>query len=290
MINSKKNGWIIFLLLLPILILYTITLIAPSLSTLPFSFFKWNMLGTPKFIEFRNYIYMFKDSIFHTAIINNLFVMVVYNLLVMPISFSLAVLLRRKFRGNVFFKTIIFIPIVIAPLIVSLVWGFMLAPKTGLINLLLNQIGLEKLALNWLGGGFLSMFIICVILTWSGVGFNMVIILAGIRSIDKDLFEAAEIDGANPIQRALHITLPLSREQIFICVILNTVGSLKIFELVYFLTRGGPANTTQLLSTYMFKVGFQSSNYGYGMTVAVVILVLGLVMSYISIKIFHRGK
>jgi len=265
-------------------------MVAPVLAVIPYSLYKWDGITAARFIGFKNFILILSDKVFYTSLLNTLIIIVVSQIVMLPLSFGIAVLLRRNFRGNSFYKTAIFLPIIVAPIIIALTWGFILEPGTGLINTILNEIGLSFLAFGWLGSKHLSIFTISFVWVWNILGLDMIIFLAGMRSISKDIFEAAEIDGANNFNRTFSITLPLVKEQILMCLILNTTGSVKIFELVYFLTTGGPGHYTEVLSTYMFKMGFGSYNYGYGMTISFFVFLIGLILSITFIKILRREE
>lgn len=290
MINSKKTrfNFILYSLLLPGILFYFFILVLPEITSLPFSLYKWSGISNALFIGLKNFKFLFKDVIFYKSLINSIILIVECNTILLVVGFILAVLLRRRFIGNDIFKTIIFLPIVIAPMLAALTWRFMLDPDLGLINNVLKKIHLDFLALKWIGSGYLSVFAIGIVLCWCTLGVDVVIMLAGARGIPEDFFEVAEIDGASSFKKAVFITLPMIREQIFICIVLNTMGAFKVFEIVYYLTAGGPAHKTELLSTYMYKVGFGNYNYGYGSAISVITIIIGLLLAFITLRLIRE--
>lgn len=263
---SKKRTKII--MILPAFLLFTLYIIVPIFIMLYYSFYDYTGIGNPVFIGIRNYQYLFKDKFFFSSLKNTIIILVMIILLILPCSFLLALKLNRTFKGNGLIKAFIFSPFVIAPILVGLIWYFILDPSIGLINNLLSLIGLEKLRQQWIGGRVLTPYSIAIVYLWQVLGYYTTIFLAGLKRIPHDYYEAASIDGASYWQKAFYITIPMLRETIIIVVILILTGGFKIFETVQQLTGGGPNHLSDVLVTYMYHTTFTISRYGYGMAIA----------------------
>ena len=251
---SKKSTKII--MIMPAVILFTVFFLAPIFISVYYSFTDFSGIGAAKFIGFKNYQVLLKDKFFFIA-------------------------LEKPFRGSGVVQSMIFAPNVIAPILVGLIWLFILDPKMGMINAILRSIGLSDYQQQWIGGKTLTPYSVAFVYLWQVLGFYTTINMAGLRSIPTDIYEAAEIDGANYFQRIRKITIPMMKNTIVINTILIITGGFKIFETVKQLTNGGPNHMSDVLVTYMYDTTFTSSRYGYGMAVATVSFVLCLIFSII---------
>lgn len=273
------------LMLLPTLLIYTIFIIIPVGVALYYSFTEYSGLGHAAFTGMENYTRMFHDKLFLTALKNTLLVLMCSIVFLLAGSFLVALLMNVGFKGNAFFKMIVFAPYVIAPIIIGIIWGYILNPNYGLLNSLLRVMGLDVLAIEWIGGTKWSFLSLAIVFTWQVLGFHATIFLSGIKAIPEELYEACAIDGANPLQKVLFVTLPMLKETVIINTVLIVTGVFKIYELVYQLTGGGPAHQSELLTSYMYFTVFTSRRYGYGMSIAVAILALSIAGSFAYIKI-----
>ena len=218
---------------------------------------------------------------FFIALKNTFIILIGITITILPLSFIVALLLEKPFRGSGVVQSMIFAPNVIAPILVGLIWLFILDPKMGMINAILRSIGLSDYQQQWIGGKTLTPYSVAFVYLWQVLGFYTTINMAGLRSIPADIYEAAEIDGANYFQRIRKITIPMMKNTIVINTILIITGGFKIFETVKQLTNGGPNHMSDVLVTYMYDTTFTSSRYGYGMAVATVSFVLCLIFSII---------
>lgn len=280
---STKKAKII--MLLPTLIIYTIFIIVPVFVAIYYSFTEYSGLGKATFVGIHNYQKMFSDKLFRIALSNTLIVLICSLCFLLIGSFLVALLMNRSFRGNAFFKMVVFAPYVIAPIIIGIIWGYILNPNYGLLNNLLRTIGLDALAIEWIGGLKWSPLSIAIVFTWQIMGFHATIFLSGIKTIPDELYEACAIDGGNVIQKIFYVTIPMLKETIIINTVLIITGVFKIYELVVQLTGGGPSHMSELLTSYMYFTVFQSRKYGYGMAIAVTILVLSIAASFTYIRI-----
>ena len=266
---------------MPAVILFTVFFLAPIFISVYYSFTDFSGIGAAKFIGFKNYQVLLKDKFFFIALKNTFIILIGITITILPLSFIVALLLEKPFRGSGVVQSMIFAPNVIAPILVGLIWLFILDPKMGMINAILRSIGLSDYQQQWIGGKTLTPSSVALVYLWQVLGFYTTINMAGLRSIPADIYEAAEIDGANYFQRIRKITIPMMKNTIVINTILIITGGFKIFETVKQLTNGGPNHMSDVLVTYMYDTTFTSSRYGYGMAVATVSFVLCLIFSII---------
>ena len=276
---SKKSTKII--MIMPAVILFTVFYLAPIFISVYYSFTDFSGIGAAKFIGFKNYQVLLNDKFFFIALKNTFIILIGITITILPLSFIVALLLEKPFRGSGVVQSMIFAPNVIAPILVGLIWLFILDPKMGMINAILRSIGLSDYQQQWIGGKTLTPYSVAFVYLWQVLGFYTTINMAGLRSIPADIYEAAEIDGANYFQRIQKITIPMMKNTIVINTILIITGGFKIFETVKQLTNGGPNHMSDVLVTYMYDTTFTSSRYGYGMAVATVSFVLCLIFSII---------
>ena len=276
---SKKSTK--FIMIMPAVILFTVFFLAPIFISVYYSFTDFSGIGAAKFIGFKNYQVLLKDKFFFIALKNTFIILIGITITILPLSFIVALLLEKPFRGSGVVQSMIFAPNVIAPILVGLIWLFILDPKMGMINAILRSIGLSDYQQQWIGGKTLTPYSVAFVYLWQVLGFYTTINMAGLRSIPTDIYEAAEIDGANYFQRIRKITIPMMKNTIVINTILIITGGFKIFETVKQLTNGGPNHMSDVLVTYMYDTTFTSSRYGYGMAVATVSFVLCLIFSII---------
>lgn len=276
---SKKSTKII--MIMPAVILFTVFFLAPIFISVYYSFTDFSGIGAAKFIGFKNYQVLLNDKFFFIALKNTFIILIGITITILPLSFIVALLLEKPFRGSGVVQSMIFAPNVIAPILVGLIWLFILDPKMGMINAILRSIGLSDYQQQWIGGKTLTPYSVAFVYLWQVLGFYTTINMAGLRSISADIYEAAEIDGANYFQRIRKITIPMMKNTIVINTILIITGGFKIFETVKQLTNGGPNHMSDVLVTYMYDTTFTSSRYGYGMAVATVSFVLCLIFSII---------
>lgn len=278
------------IMLLPTLLIYTVFIVIPVLVAVYYSFTDYSGLGKAVYSGLENYSRMFHDKLFLVALKNTLLVLVFSLVFLLVGSFLVALLMNKDFKGNAFFKMIVFSPYVIAPIIIGIIWGYILNPNYGLLNSFLRKIGWDVLAIEWIGGLKWSPLSLAIVFTWQVLGFHATIFLSGIKTIPDDIYEASAIDGANGLQKIFFITIPMLKETIIINTVLVITGAFKIYELVYQLTGGGPTHQSELLTSYMYFTVFTSRRYGYGMAIAVVILVLSIAGSFAYIRITSKKQ
>lgn len=239
---------------LPAGLIYTIFFIVPIITAFFYSFTDWNLdrMDSPQFIWLRNFINLFQDEVFLRSLWNTVLFAFSTTILKTLVGLILALLVVQKFKGNSFFRTLFYLPCVLSCMIVGLLFTGILK-QDGLINTFLTAIGQEGLARNWLGSYGTAMFWIIIIEVWMWAGFTMFLFISGLQSIPKEYYESAQIDGTTRWEQFKHITLPLLAPSFTVVVTFNITGGLKVFDIVYSLTGGGPGFDTQVLSTYTYR-------------------------------------
>ena len=273
----------------PAIVLMVVFFVIPVIYVAVVSLMKWNGISAPEFRNIRNYMLLFKDKAFIRSVINNVIWALVAGFIQVPLAMVMAIILSRKPKGWKFFRTVYFFPQVISGIALAMLWRAVYNAETGLLNGILNSVGLGHLACDWLGG--IKTAFPAVLIYWVFyVGYYMVIMMADITTIDESYYEAATIDGATDFQQAIHITIPLIRRtSLLTCVTLASVMGLRQFEQVYMLTNGGPANKTSTIVLYMYKK-LQDANYGVASASAVILILVGVVFIVCIRKLFEgRG-
>ncbi len=279
--STKKTK---ILMIAPAVVLFLLYIIIPVFMAFYYGFTNFTGIGKPEFLGLRNYITLFSDKIFYIALKNTGLVLAMSLLLIVPCSFGLSLLFARKMRGGKLVKAFCFSPNIISPILIGLIWVFILDPKIGLINAFLRYIGVSAQP-EWIGGKTLTPYCVGAIFLWQTLGYNATIFLAGIKMVPQELYEASEIDGAGKVQQLIYITFPMIRQTIIIVMLLVITGCFKIFEIVYQLTGGGPNHMSDLLVTYMYYSTFTSSRYGYGMSIASVTFLISALFAVIYLYV-----
>jgi raffinose/stachyose/melibiose transport system permease protein len=284
----QRNKLPILLGLIPALLIYFIFSIIPILISIYYSFMDWNGFGPMEYVGIQNFIDIGKDPVFWKSVKNNILVVLASVFGQIPIALGLALLLNRKLKGAKIFRTIGFMPVVISTVVISLTWNMLLNSEFGFVNQLLTTIGLGNLAQNWLGDAKWAMISVCITIIWQFVGLYFIIFLAALQNVPHELLEAAEIDGASGWKRTIFITIPMIWDTIILAVILCISGSLRTFDLIYVMTNGGPAHSTEVMAIYMYEKTFSSMKYGYGSAVSLYIFAFSLILIYVSKLILQR--
>ena len=271
-----SNKWIILIFLLPALLLFCGVLIAPIGASAYFSLFDWNGMGEKTFIGFSNYKELFtSDAIgFMKALGNSLLLAALSVFLQLPLALGLALTLGKKIRGERTFLSIYFMPVLISTVVIGQLWLKIYNPDYGILNVFLRAVGLENWTRIWLGTKKTALGSVFVPTLWQYVGYHMLLLYAGVKSVPPELREAAMLDGATDGQVNRYIVLPYIKPIIRISVIFAVTGSLKSFDMIYVLTNGGPLHATEVPSTLMINMLFLRNRYGMGSTIAVLLIIL----------------
>jgi raffinose/stachyose/melibiose transport system permease protein len=230
-----------------------------------------------------------KDRVFWGGVKNNLFMMVTGILGQLPVGLFFALLLNRSLKGIKFYRSTLFLPVIISAVIVSLIWSMVYGTESGLINNILKNVGLDSWKQNWLGSKRWGMISVRITYLWQNYGFYMVIFLAGLQNIPEEVKEAAVMDGANSWKRFWFVTLPMLKETIWVTLIFSISNSFKIFDLIYVMTAGGPAHNTEVMTIYMYTNAFNNMSFGLGSAVSILILLFSLIAIYAA-KLLTAAK
>ncbi|MGZ2385949.1 carbohydrate ABC transporter permease [Rhizobium leguminosarum] len=264
------------ILLVPALAIYAVFALYPMLNVVILSFQKWNGLDPQRqFVGLANYSAIFtKDPVFWVAFRNTV-IWTLMSLIFPPmVGLLLALSLNQKIFGRNGLRAIFYLPVIIAPIAVATMWKWMYDPFFGLFSQLLTSWGMQGWINDWLGNRDIALYSVFVAYLWQTVGFSMVLFLAGLQSVSQTLVEAARIDGAGRWAVFKHVTLPALRPTITIVLVLSVISSLKAFDIVYGLTGGGPAQSTQMLALWAFTQAMQIFDFGRGAAISVVLLLI----------------
>lgn len=278
---ARQNIWFV----LPGLLFYTAFVFGPIVAALYLSFTKWDGLNLPEFVGVANYVSLVGDDNFLKSLRNNAVLLIFYCGLPLFIGVGLASVVSRIRQGEqLALRTLLFMPYIMPSAVLGIIWQWLYNPAFGPINQFLRGIGLGALAMPWLGDFTLVLPAVGLVATWYYFGFCMVIFLTGMQRIDPSIFEAAWADGAKPWYTFRRITLPLLLPEIRIVLLLTIIASIKSFDLIFTMTRGGPANATLVPNIYMYQLGFQLNQYGYAAAVAIV----GAILIFVVNSLVHR--
>lgn len=263
-------------LLGPALLVYCLFAVYPMLHVVWLSFMKWNGLTTTKqFVGLDNYVQVFtQDPVFWQAVRNTVMWTVMSVVFPPAIGFALALALNQNIPGRNPLRALFYMPVIIAPIAVATMWRWMYDPFFGLFNAGLTALGLQGLIQDWLGDRSVALYSMFIAYVWQTVGFSLVLFLAGLQGVSQTLTEAARIDGADRFQAFRYVTLPALRPSIAIVLVLSIINSLKAFDIVYGMTQGGPAQSTQMLALWAFTQAMQLGDFGHGAAISVVLLLI----------------
>ncbi len=287
-IYSKRR--IILLLIFPVFIIFLLYIVYPLLKTVYFSFMRIPSYATgvtgAQWYGLNNYIIIFRDRIFLRAILNSFTIMVVGLVITVPLGFLVGMLFMQKLPASGFVKACIFMPHIMSGILVGILWSFILDPGIGLLNGFLRTLGLDALALPWIGGQYLTPVMVGLIGRMDELRILRILFMSGMKMMPKDTLEAAAIDGANGWQRMTRVIIPMLKETFKTVIVLTIISSLNVFETVRMLTGGGPNNVSQTLATYIYEKQFAMMGGVLGqasaMCVVMAVLVLGFSIAFLN--------
>lgn len=265
--------------MLPALVIYLIVIVIPTFYTLYLSLFEWNGVSAEKvFVGLGNYIELFtNDTVFQTGLKNNIIWTVCSLVISMTIALLLALMLKKSFKGRTLFRAIFYFPFILSNVVVATIWVWLYNPSMGLFNDILEMFGIEGVA--WLAEPKIALFAVFVASTWQHVGSSMVIFLAGLQSIPEEPYESAKVDGANSFQAFIHVTIPMLRETFIIVFATTLFYSMRVFDIIYAMTGGGPSHSTQVLASWMYYQSFTLNNVGMGSAISIILFILVMIVA-----------
>lgn len=285
--TEKRLTFFLFLFI-PV-VTFAIFVIYPIFQSIVLSFHRWDGISpTLTYVGLQNYQKLFANPRFWTAIANNAKWLVFSLLVPTALGLFLALLIDQNVKGESFFQTLFFIPYTITPVAVAAVWRWLFEPRNGLLNRFLIEIGLRKHIQIWIGDPNIATYSIMLSSLWWTTGFALVLYISGLRGIPSELIEAAEIDGANFLQRFRSVLFPQLLPSTIVVLAMSGISAMRVFDLIYSLTRGGPGYATEVLATMMFDVSFNRFEMGLGSAIAVVLFLLSAVI--IMPYIYHTSR
>lgn len=278
-----------YLWVMPALVVYAVFKLVPLVSGLYMALLRWDGIEDPRFIGLRNFRKILNDDLTIQVLLNNVEYAVGTVVGKIVLSLFLAVMLNQALRGRTFYRTSLFMPVVMSFVVIGILWRWLFNAEFGLINILLESLGLGVLAQDWLGDTDIALRSLMLVDIWKWYGFHMVIFLAGLQSIPSELYEAAKIDGASVWQQFLHVTLPMLQPVMIVNVTLSLMGAFNVFDIPYVMTEGGPANSTNVMALHIYLRGFKFYRFGFSAALSYVLLVIVTLVAAIQLKLMARA-
>lgn len=281
----KKNSMSIapYIFITPNVLLFLVFMILPIIFTFYISFYNWGILGKTDFVFFDNYVKLFQDNVFWTALGNTVY----YTAGTVPLSaaFGLlgAMLLNQKVPLRAFFRAVFFAPVVVSMVAAGLIWSWMFNPNYGLFNEILSKFGID--GINWLSSSTWAMPAIILTTLWLRIGYCLVIYLSGLQSVPDELYEAANMDGASTMQKFWKITLPMIKPTTVFIVVMEVIHGFMVFDLIYTMTNGGPGYSTTVIVQYIYQKAFQEGQMGYASSMGTIFFIIMLILTVIQLRI-----
>lgn len=280
---SKKTRFFPYAMLLPTIVIFAVFMIYPILYSFYLSFTEFTG-GTYNFVGLRNYIELFHDPVFYKALFNTFFYLIIQVPVMISLALLLAVLVEQKFvRGKGFFRMATFLPTITSLVAYSLVFKVLFNTNYGLINYIVEFFGGEKI--QWIYSAWPARASIIISITWRWVGYNMIILLAGIQAIPTEMYESASLDGASFWQQLFYITIPAIKPIILFTTITSTIGTLQLFDEPYILTQGGPNYATITLGEYLYDNGFTYLKFGFASALGYVMVIIIGLLSWLQFRV-----
>ncbi|MGH3383534.1 MAG: carbohydrate ABC transporter permease [Nocardioidaceae bacterium] len=292
-LGGRRSHVTAYLFLLPGLLLFAGLIMWPVVQSLRMSFLDWKFApgAVSPFVGLGNYQRAIEDPDFWKSLVNSLVYMLATVPIQMAIGLLVAVLIHKAIVGRVTFRALYYLPVVTSWVVVSLVFEYLFSTDTGLVNHTLhNVLGVGDEPVNWLGSRWTALVVLCLLGIWKGVGWSMLIFLAGLQNVPNDLLDAAAVDGAGPIRRFFAVTLPYLRPVILFVTVMLVIGGFNVFISVYVITGGGPANETQVVLTYMYQQAFEFLEFGYGSAIAYLLAIIIFGLSFAQMKLFRYDE
>ncbi|MBD3943087.1 sugar ABC transporter permease [Microbacterium sp. NEAU-LLC] len=284
-----RNTLIGWSFILPNFIGFGVLTLVPIVILFYMAFTNWNVFGKADFIGLANFTRLMGDGSFRISVVNTLYYSVMHIPLTIVVSLGLALLLNNKLRGVAFFRTAAFFPYITSIVAIAVVWNLLFSPEYGPINEFLKFIGIQNPP-GWLTSPEWAMPAVVIVSTWRDMGYYMILFLAGLQTVPRELHEAARMDGANTWQRFTNVTLPSLRPTMFFVTVMLTINSFKIFDLILVMTDGGPGQSTLVMSQFIYRKGFEESQFGYASAAAVALFFMCIIVTIIQFLWNKRGN
>ncbi|MDP9352371.1 MAG: sugar ABC transporter permease [Chloroflexota bacterium] len=292
-LTSRRRDWTVwgYVFVAPFFIVFLVFHLYPILYSLYLSLARWDGFSEPVFVGAANYRRLLADSFFYKSLANTLIIWTISIVPQLTLALTLALILHQRFiRGRHYFRAIFYFPNIVTPVTLGVLFSLMFDWQTGTVNRLLMALGLTGEPINWLNSPLLSRGLVGAVTCFQWFGYNMLLYIAGLQSIPDELHEAAEVDGATPVQVATKITIPLLRPVITFTVITSIIGGMQLFDVPLMLTGRGPEDSTLTMVMYLYETAFTSFDYGYGATIAYAAFVLIAILSLVAFRLTNRSE
>ena len=277
-----------YLFLLPAGIVLLVFFFVPFFQTIGLSFFNYSdSIYHPDFAGLQNYIEIFKNPVFYKVMLNTLIYLVIAVPILAIFPLFLAILINQKIRALTLYKILIYLPVIVSIVVAAIAFKWLYA-QDGILNYFMQLLHLQKL--GWLTDPKYAIYSVIIVTVWKGIGYYMMIYLASLMSVPKELYEACDIDGANFWQKHLTVTVPHLMPTIALVTTISSISAMKIFAEIYVMTKGGPLNSTKTIVYYIYEKAFETLDLGYASAMAVILLIIVMIFSVINIFCFERGK
>ena len=283
----RRNTAIGWTFILPNFVGFALLTLIPVLVLFYMAFTNWDVFGSATWTGLANFKRLLHDATFATALRNTFYYAVFHIPLTIVVSLALALLLNQKLRGVSFFRTAAFFPYITSIVAIAIVWNLLFSPKYGPINQVLHVLGVANPP-GWTTSAQWSMPAVIIVGTWREMGYYMILFLAGLQTVPRELYEAARVDGANAWQRFRNVTMPCLRPTMFFVTVMLTIASFKILDLILVMTEGGPGTSTLVISQFIYQKGFQEFQFGYASAASVVLFLICIVITIIQFVVNKR--
>ncbi|KNH16412.1 ABC transporter permease [Arthrobacter sp. ZBG10] len=287
--QARRNTLIGWTFILPNFLGFLAFTLIPVIAAFALSFMEWTSFMAPRWVGLENFQRMLQSDTFWVALRNTVVYALGHVPLTMALALGLAMLLNRKLKGIGFFRVAIFFPYITSLVAVAVVWNMLFSPDNGPINQFLNAIGIAE-APGWTSSSDWAMPAVIITSVWRDMGYYMILYLAGLQAIPTELYEAAEVDGASGWQRFWNVTIPSLRPTTFFVVVMLTVSSFKVFDLIVVMTNGGPGRATTVLSQLIYQEGIGEGKFGYSSAISLVLFLIVLSITVLQFKLQQRRE
>src|ERR687893_1845757 len=278
------------LFVVPALLIYLVFMIYPFLNTIYLSFTNWNGIAPDKeWVGLSNYVRIFQEGPALQAFVNNIVWVIIGTIAPVVLGLFEALLVWSGARASLLFRTLFFLPFVLPLVVVGIVWQWIYHPLFGVLNSVLDAIGLDSLSRGWLADPHVALYAVLIAAIWGATGFCFLILHAALQNVDISTVEASMIDGANWFQRARNVIIPQIAPQLTMVTAVTLIGGFAVFDIVFVMTGGGPGNASEVLATYTYKTAFQQNQAGYGSALAMLITLLSLVSAVVFVRLRERS-
>lgn len=289
--KKHKMDWFPYFMCLPAIVLFFIFVILPFFTGMYTSLFKWDGYSDMKWNGIKNYIYVLRDGVFWQAIKNTFVYAILVTVFKNIIAFALASILVKKFIGRTVFRTGLYLPVTLSYIVIGVLWVWIYNPTFGLLNSFLQTVGLDNLIVGWLSDAKYAMYSVVAVDVWKWIGYHMVLYISGLQGIPAELYEAAEIDGANGISKLFKITIPMLNSTIVVNILMSITGAfVSNYDIVNIMTGGGPFHSTEVSLTYIMTTAFKYSAVGKANAMSIVLFIIVFIFGFVQLKLMSKEE